>query len=527
SIIDNNVNVIVEDANQQLWIGTAKGVCKYDREKDRFINVNEIPENKNHLNNIYITSLAFDANGDLWIGTHGGGLNIYDPSDHIFYYISGYNVHSSPLSENYITDLLFANNLMWCATMDGLQVYDYAKKTIKPLQFKGDTLPNKQITKLNKDAKGNVAFSTFEGEIIGVAQNKNDYTLDRKFSSKGVKNLKLSNILTFSEDSEGNLWIVGDNTGLHYLDKKTEEISYFGVENNYLEKLPTNSIRSVYVDDEGLVWVGSFNKGVYLMDNNSSKFMSYVLGDFNLGDLEGKDVRAFAEDSQGNIWIGCDGIGIIKLDAKTQELKRCDEINRKLDTKVITAMLLSKDNALWVGLDNEGAFKIDLNNYSIKKYKVESNGFGDNKINVFYEDSNGVIWSGTNGSGLFYFDSKAQHFVKLFENNKPLYITKNAYISDVLEDSEGHLWVSTFYGLFKLTATGNNSYNYQMYGKDISISDVYGKDTLKEGESFMGTLNGNSIQSISEDANNNLWIGTSDSGLNVKMYQSNEFKSYQ
>ncbi|MBU3821399.1 response regulator [Flavobacteriaceae bacterium XHP0103] len=527
SIIDNNVNVIVEDANQQLWVGTAKGISKYDREKDRFININELPENKNHLNNIYITSLAFDANGNLWIGTHGGGLNIYDPLNNIFYYISGYNVHSSPLSENYITDLLFANDLIWCATMDGLQVYNYSDKSIETLKLKGDSLPKKQITRLNKDSKGNVAFSTFEGDILGLESHKDYYTIERKFSSKAVKDINLSNILTFSEDSKANLWIVGDNSGLHYLDKKTGEISYFGVENNYLEKLPTNSIRSIYIDDNGLVWVGTFNKGVYLTDNNSNRFESYGLGDFKLGDLEGKDVRAFAEDKQGNIWIGCDGIGIIKLDVKTQELKRYDEVNRKFETKVVTALLFSKDNTLWVGMDNEGAFKINLKNNSIEKFKVESGGFGDNKINLFYEDSNGTIWCGTNGSGLFYFDNKKQGFVKLFENDKPLYITKNAYVSDVLEDSENNLWVSTFYGLFKLKALGNNTYSYQIYGKDISIADVYGKDILKEDEIFMGTLNGNSIQAIYEDADKNLWIGSSDSGLNIKMHQTNEFKSYQ
>lgn len=527
SIIDNNVNVIVEDSNQQLWIGTAKGVCKYDREKDRFINVNKIPENKNQLNNIYITSLAFDADGNLWIGTHGGGLNIYDPINKIFYYISGYNVHSSPLSENYITDLLFANNLMWCATMNGLQVYNYAEKSLKQLKLKGDSLPKKQITKLDRDSKGNVAFSTFEGEILGLESNGDHYTLEKKFSSKDVKNISLNNILTFSEDCDANLWIVGDNSGLHYLDRKTREISYFGVENNYLKKLPTNSIRSVYVDDEGLVWIGTFNKGVYLMDDNSNKFESYGLGDFKLGDLEGKDVRAFAEDNQGNLWIGCDGIGIIKLDTKTQELEHCNEINRKLETKVVTALYFTADNTLWVGMDNEGAYKINLGNKSIEKFKVESGGFGDNKINLFYEDSNGIIWAGTNGSGLFYFDSKTEHFIKLFEDDKPLYITKNAYISDVMEDSEGHLWVSTFYGLFKLTHQGNNKYKYQIYGKDILIADVYGKDVLDKDEIFMGTLNGNSIQAISEDANRNLWVGTSDSGLNIKSQESNEFLSYQ
>lgn len=510
SIVNNNINVIIEDSNQQLWIGTSRGIAKYDREKDNFINVDFIPENKNHLNNAYITALSFDDNGQLWIGTYGGGVNIYDQENFTFYYVSGFDVHSSLLDKDYITSLLHVNDYMLLGTKGGLQIFDTKSKTEASLKYVDDVLSTKQIVKIIEDNKGNIWFSTFDGDINKLIWDDKTYSFEKRISGNLLYGTTWNGITTMSSDNLGNLWIGGENSGLNYYDIKNDKITYFGVENNKSKNLPTNSIQSVYVDDEGLIWIGTFNKGVYLIDNNAVKFDSYEWGDYKQSDLEGKDVRAFVEDHNKNIWIACDGIGLIKLDHKSNELKRVDDINNMLPTKILTSLAFDNSNNLWVGTGSNGVFKINLITKSIKKYTLKTGGFGDNKISYLYKDKRGTIWAGTNGSGLFYFEENKDNFLILFDQDKPQFITNRAYITQIIEDSHGVLWVSTLYGLYNVIRNEDKTFDYRLYRLDINPSG----------------LNSNTIQCVYEDDKGNLWVGTVDNGLNVRMRHNSNFQSF-
>ncbi|WP_100614349.1 hybrid sensor histidine kinase/response regulator transcription factor [Confluentibacter citreus] len=511
TITNNSINAIIEDSNHKLWIGTGQGLSNYNRETDNFTNVDSIPGNKNHLNNVYITALSFDDQGKLWIGTHGGGVNIYDISSLTFSYLSGINTHSSPLAKDYISKLLLIDNNMWCGTKGGLKVFNTTTTKPASLKFTGEGLPMDEISELIIDDFDTILFSTSNGEITKVIYKDGYYSFKNIVSKYSKNGLGVSGILALAADSKGNLWIGGENSKLIYFDIKNNKLTYFGNESGNPKKLPTNSIRSVYIDDDGLTWIGTFNKGVYLIDNNAGKFDSYQLGDFKASELEGKDIREFVEDKKGDIWIACDGIGLIRLDSETNELKRCDEINRQLDTKFITAMTFDRQGNIWVASWADGVYKINLSTNRAVKYMLQSGGFGDNKAFFLYLDKKGTIWAGSNGSGLFYFDEKRQRFVILYEENKPNYISKTSYVSSMVEDYEGGLWIGTMYGLYKLTRNEDGLFNYQLYRQDIAH----------------GGFSSNNIQDIYQDAHENLWFGTTDNGIVLKPRQSNEFKTFQ
>src|SRR5690606_16108658 len=145
-----------------------------------------------------------------------------------------------------------------------------------------------------------------------------------------------------------------------------------------------------------------------------------------------------------------------------------------------------------------------------KNYTLKSGGFGDDKISYLYKDKKGTIWAGTNGSGLFYFEDSKDRFLNLSEQDKPYYITNRSYISSILEDSNGILWVGTLYGLYNIIRNDDKTFDYRLYRLDVNPSG----------------LNSNTIQCLYEDAKQNLWVGTVDNGLNVRMWQSTEFKSF-
>ena len=69
--------VFAQDTTGFLWIGTQDGLARFDGygfkvyRHDR----NDIWS----LSDSHVTSLLADADGSLWIGTLGGGLDHYDP----------------------------------------------------------------------------------------------------------------------------------------------------------------------------------------------------------------------------------------------------------------------------------------------------------------------------------------------------------------------------------------------------------------------------------------------------------------
>jgi ligand-binding sensor domain-containing protein len=70
SLTDNFISELHQDPAGRIWIGTRNGLNLYDEKSNSFI---RIPLTE-FGNNIYITALAHDHNGALWIGTDGAGL---------------------------------------------------------------------------------------------------------------------------------------------------------------------------------------------------------------------------------------------------------------------------------------------------------------------------------------------------------------------------------------------------------------------------------------------------------------------
>lgn len=502
-----NINAIMEDSLHRLWVGTSQGLCVYDRAKDHFINYELIAGEGNQLNNYYVTSLALGANGQIWIGTLGGGVNVYDPINNCFSYLN----KSSDDKKNYITSILSVDDLMWCGTKGGLQIYLTLENTsVSSTLIEGPSLES-QVTQLVADKVGNIWLSTINGEIMKLTPGNGYYSLKNVFSGTAVYGASWNSILTMCFDKKGNLWIAGEKSGLNYLDTKTNEVSRFLAEDSYPDRIPTNYIRCVYVDREGMTWIGTHTKGAYLVDDDSKKFENYAYEVYQQSDFYGTDVKGFAEDQSGNVWIVSEGHGLGKLDSKTNTLQNCDQLNRLISNKFLSAIVCDRWGKLWIGTVGDGVYKIDVDENSLTKYDLKSDGFGDNKTSSLYEDKKGVIWVGSSGSGLFYFDESKQKFVNLCEEEKPNFIPKTSYVSSFAEDADGIFWVGTMYGLYKLQRESKWSFQYQWFSHGLEP----------------GKLSSSSIQTLYEDKRKNLWVGTTDNGMNVKRKGASGFEVIQ
>jgi len=511
SLLHSSINAIVEDEHHHIWIGTAEGLNVYVPERDRFFDFDEQPSNKNHLNNGYVTSLCFDHSGKLWIGTHGGGINVFDFRTNTFTYLY-VGPGAKPLSAiSYINDFLEVDNLMWVGTKGGLALFNVNDLATVSNKIAGENLSGKQITQLAQAGDGNIWLSTFGGDIIEIVKKNGAYYADEKLRGQNIYGPNWNSILTLCPDDKNNLWIAGDKSGLNYFDTKKNQVIRYLVGQDDIKDLPTNSIRSVYIDDRGVTWIGTYNKGVCLIDSHAKKFDSYQHGGLFKPGVSGNEVKGIAEDKHGNIWIAYDGEGLSLMDAGTQQVRRCDGINGRLANKYITSIIFDSDENLWVGTVGKGVYKINPRNNNVENFSVRSTGFGDDKISCLYQDAKGNVWAGTSGSGIFYLKKGANTFSLLCEQDKPDFITKTAYVSAVLEDFDGNLWVSTLYGLYRLKTRDDFSFDYSLY--------------LRTDQP--GSINSNRILAIALDNQGNLLFGTIDNGLNILKRNTSSFIAFQ
>src|SRR5271169_4847373 len=72
----SNVLCALQDSRGFMWFGTREGLNKYDGYKFTVYKHDE--KNSNSIGGDFIASITQSRNGDIWIGTWGGGLSKYN-----------------------------------------------------------------------------------------------------------------------------------------------------------------------------------------------------------------------------------------------------------------------------------------------------------------------------------------------------------------------------------------------------------------------------------------------------------------
>ena len=99
----NSVAQIYEDHESRKWIATLRGgVNIIDPEQGQFKTIKRNPSKQNSLINNFVLSFSEDKNHNIWIGTDGGGLSVWNRKTDTF---TNYAKSSKPgaLTSNFVT----------------------------------------------------------------------------------------------------------------------------------------------------------------------------------------------------------------------------------------------------------------------------------------------------------------------------------------------------------------------------------------------------------------------------------------
>lgn len=163
---DVPVNCLKVDKQGNIWIGTnGEGVFIYETSTQKLHSIRDLYQSTskvyNFLTNGYTTTLEEDAQGNMWIGTNGAGCAIYNPKNHK---IEILNHATSNLALDRILSIYCdTRGKVWMGVFGvGLCTFDFQQR--KFIQYgEAQLLSNDIVYKILEDEENNLWVSTNQG----------------------------------------------------------------------------------------------------------------------------------------------------------------------------------------------------------------------------------------------------------------------------------------------------------------------------------------------------------------------------
>ncbi len=150
---DISVFSLAEDG-AVLWVGTDKGLWRIDRKSGQIIH--HYTRQDDGLPDDLIRALLLDRAGNLWLGTYGSGLAIFDKD---MQQLAAYEGGSGLPSDRVNHFLLDRDGRIWAATAGGVVRFDEGPGQISALFQTESGLPDDNIRALAEDAGGRIWMS--------------------------------------------------------------------------------------------------------------------------------------------------------------------------------------------------------------------------------------------------------------------------------------------------------------------------------------------------------------------------------
>ncbi len=532
-LTNNTVTSIIQDKQGFIWMGTFTGLNKFDGYSYEAFEYNLLKSNT--ISNSRINDLQLDPDGNILIGTYGGGLNIFNKTtrklsciyigdgpedlqsnnirkilvskgflilaatDNGLYQIrndSSYLIPLNGIDQQLVTSITeTTDGEIWVGTQqNGLYKLTVGSKDV--VKSENIEIPgkSKNIRTLMGDYKGNLWISYFENGFSQLKIEKGN-VVKIVHSSDVYQDIDKLPVQTIFCNINGEVWLGTENYGLAIVEPGSQSFTHYMYDENAENSLPDNSIWSIYRDISGVMWLGTYSHGAYRIDPFWNKFDQYLsINNFLNSKLKSSAVTSFYTADKNSIILTSDGM-------KTYQYNNKDQSIQQIKSSGNNALHVSKfNNEYWISTWNNG-IQVFYENWKFKK-----NILPEHSLFKVIETQDKMKWAASWGDGVFVLDESdkiVEHFTSNAGENRII----SSNIFTVYEDNDSRVWIGTLNGLSLITKTANG------YTIENFISEA--EDST--------TLSSNIILSIYEDSDENIWIGTSN-GLNKYIPNENSFK---
>lgn len=519
----DQVNVIGQDGLGFLWFGTDAGLARYDGYRFR-IYQNDL-EDPTTISSNSILALATDDQGRLWIGTNGGGLNVYDPRiDKLRRHAISEDAELNALTVlsmradgkklwagtaeglllriDTATDKVTVLDLdeqataitaivkapkerLWLATASGmLLVGADGKLTALPERLGADKLPGSSITDLATD--GNSLWIAFEKNGIARYSIESGELVTHTAAPDDTGKLMDDQVLTLLIDDEKTLW-VGTKGGLHALPRGQTAFKRYLADKTDANMLPYPWVSDSFQDRSGVLWFATIAGGLGKLDRRRSRFS-----------LRSSSTNMFTVDAEGRLWTGDQpgelrrydrGAGVVTVWSSLTN----GEGQPELDLHPYwTSSMHFSGGRLYVGLDGRGLLSFDpaTETYELFEPGEGASALHESRIYAIAPGAKDKLWLGTFGAGLAAFDPAAKTFKHYSTQTKVELPSDFLYAVHPQRSDPNQVWIGMAQGGLGRVDIVNET--VATFEKQVRAKNVY---------------------SIHEAADGVLWLGTESNGL--------------
>lgn len=322
-IASSEISALCQSCDGLLWIGTiGSGLNKLDLQGNR-IECYTVAEGLSQ--NRVITFLE-DSRGKLWISSHDGGIDLFDPADGSF---RNMRINSQKSSRFGVVSALWKSSRseIWIGTWDkGIWLVDKIEgDNIIAHKLPGKALENSSIYTMCEDRDSHIWISTNRGllEYLPGSGDIREYRHD-KLNYSSLCSDFVTDILVDPHTRLKTIW-VGSRNGLNKL--VFDENGQLNIHRVSMDSAGSESkfISAIYCDSASRLWISTLGDGLYEMQSGRFDDSAPSFRRFNCSNcaLPSNELESIEEDDNGNLWIG--GYGICRLNPATGEVKSYTE----------------------------------------------------------------------------------------------------------------------------------------------------------------------------------------------------------
>ena len=432
------------DENGKPWIGIDSCLYRLVERDDKLVR-EEISPLLKPLEDYYITDIL-KRNNVVWIATNMG-LFRYDPYKQKLDAYHHSNVPGS-LSHVFLSSLAVTpDNHLLVGSLNGVNIYDDQTDSFTLWNSESNPPLQSDFVHSIRIYHGHIWVCTESGGIACLAPRR--LLLRNSVHTTDSRSLSPNPVNAMYVEPDGRLWVGTVEGGLNLREKGTTEFIHFTTSNSGLSH---NSVSAIAADHHGRLWIGTWGGGVCVVDRMSPQKISILELPREYG-IRTSFVGALANDTiNDGLWIGSNA-GLYYYDYKTQKIEEPFEGCRSV-TGCIGA-IVDRDGILWMGC-MQGLRLVDLNSGRQGHRPFMTEGIAHkldepgsrivDKISSFYQSKDGTLWLGSNGYGLYKLikdkEGRRQFEALTTENGLAF-----GGVKGIVEDLNGHLWVTTQNGL--------------------------------------------------------------------------------
>ncbi|MEM9022554.1 MAG: two-component regulator propeller domain-containing protein, partial [Bacteroidota bacterium] len=556
-LVQNSVNAIFQDSAGYLWIGTNSGLCRFDGYSFKPYVHNRADANS--LSGDFVLSIAEDRHRTLWIATaHGLNRLDKDRQQFAYHYIDTLDTYSFHNKFNQVMRTSWDNicavdhrggYFLGDRAFEGPQRQQLGAPDIRQLEDSvlrfftdrnrqlhlinafghytvrsgqsvvlQDTLQLKQA--IHEDLTIQAAYADTRGYLwLGTSHGLWRYHRQQGLVSLGA-GLHAS---AFLEDRQGNFW-VGTYQGLHMFPRGNWDAPPVVITARPLEKgaLMADVITALFEDRSGIIWIGTANAGLQSLDPMTFRFKGIAHREDGVATGISHPLPwGLLEDDEGNLWVGHEqGVDLIRpkpgaasWSGHFEAAQRIAAIESPsvapvaLDNEAVIAMLRDRNNRLWLGTNRGTMLRKDLNTGITTPFSLPFAAVGNGVVYDLLEDRQGTVWVAS-GSGLFSLDPETWDVQAYLPDTTDPNAIRTTYILCAYEDRTGNFWFGGNSGVGHLDRSTGKVTHYQ-HAADDSTSLSY-----------------NMVSAFHEDRQGRFWVGTLGGGLNRMDREAGTFDNF-